>query len=150
MFLFHDLTRKKTNTQLTPPSPHTLQNPSLPPVTGPPPEGASLGGVEARQALRGTPLFLRGHLSAGWRAETNDRPGADRDRKTTKTKRGMSGRSLTGHVLRDDRHVLLWKEAGNLGIQKTRWNPRTRMHTRSKNYICPNDTLVGHSSGTLL
>ena len=31
-----------------------------------------------------------------------------------------------------------------------RWNPRTRMQTRSKGYICPNDTLVGHSCGTLL
>ena len=26
----------------------------------------------------------------------------------------------------------------------------TRMQTRSKSYICPNDTLVGHSCGTLL
>ena len=34
-------------------------------------------------------------------------------------------------------------------LQKKGWNPRTRMQTRSKNYICPNDTLVGHSSGTL-
>ena len=33
---------------------------------------------------------------------------------------------------------------------KTRWSPRTRMQTRSKSYICPNDTLVGHSCGTLL
>ena len=32
---------------------------------------------------------------------------------------------------------------------KTRWGPRTRMQTRSKNYIYPNDTLVGHSCGTL-
>ena len=32
----------------------------------------------------------------------------------------------------------------------TRWSPRTRMQTRSKSYICPNDTLVGHSCGTLL
>ena len=35
-------------------------------------------------------------------------------------------------------------------VQKTRWSPRTRMQTRSKSYICPNDTLVGHSCGTLL
>ena len=34
--------------------------------------------------------------------------------------------------------------------KKTRWSPRTRMQTRSKSYICPNDTLVGHSCGTLL
>ena len=34
--------------------------------------------------------------------------------------------------------------------QETRWSPRTRMQTRSKSYICPNDTLVGHSCGTLL
>ena len=34
--------------------------------------------------------------------------------------------------------------------RKTRWSPRTRMQTRSKSYICPNDTLVGHSCGTLL
>ena len=35
-------------------------------------------------------------------------------------------------------------------VDKTRWSPRTRMQTRSKSYICPNDTLVGHSCGTLL
>ena len=34
--------------------------------------------------------------------------------------------------------------------KETRWSPRTRMQTRSKSYICPNDTLVGHSCGTLL
>ena len=33
---------------------------------------------------------------------------------------------------------------------QTRWSPRTRMQTRSKSYICPNDTLVGNSCGTLL
>ena len=33
--------------------------------------------------------------------------------------------------------------------KQTRWSPRTRMQTRSKSYICPNDTLVGHSCGTL-
>ena len=33
--------------------------------------------------------------------------------------------------------------------KETRWSPRTRMQTRSKSYICPNDTLVGHSCGTL-
>ena len=37
-----------------------------------------------------------------------------------------------------------------LNEQKTRWSPRTRMQTRSKSYICPNDTLAGHSCGTLL
>ena len=35
-------------------------------------------------------------------------------------------------------------------IKKTRWSPRTRMQTRSKSYICPNDTLVGHSCGSLV
>ena len=35
-------------------------------------------------------------------------------------------------------------------LKKTRWSPRTRTQTRSKSYICPNDTLVGHSCGTLL
>ena len=34
--------------------------------------------------------------------------------------------------------------------KRTRWSPRTRMQTRSKSYTCPNDTLVGHSCGTLL
>ena len=34
--------------------------------------------------------------------------------------------------------------------KETRWSPRTRMQTRSKSYICPNDTLVGHSCGSLL
>ena len=32
----------------------------------------------------------------------------------------------------------------------SRTSPRTRMQTRSKSYICPNDTLIGHSCGTLL
>ena len=36
-----------------------------------------------------------------------------------------------------------------LTYEKTRWHPRIRMQTHSKNYICPNDTLVGHSCGTL-
>ena len=39
--------------------------------------------------------------------------------------------------------------ATSWACMETRWNPRTRMETRSKNYICPNDTLVGHSCGTL-
>ena len=34
-------------------------------------------------------------------------------------------------------------------LKKTRWSPQTRMQTRSKSYICPNDTLVGHSCETL-
>ena len=44
-----------------------------------------------------------------------------------------------------------YQTVGELTAQeKTRWSPRTRMQTRSKSYVCPNDTLVGHSCGTLL